>query len=118
MENVQPRKKLAMKNSAIEPIRKNTIHPLEKKKKTYKIVESMFAMIFKIGHGKMMLSLAFQVHIELVYKLLWLLFKMLLLIVVALYEGILSHLTSFVGFLRPCDTFVNVNLSKFDWCIM
>jgi hypothetical protein len=27
-------------------------------------------------------------------------------------------LTSFVGFLRPCDTFVNVNLSKFDWCIM
>jgi len=47
----------------------------------------------------MMLSLAFQVHIELVYKLLLLLFKMLFLIVVALYEGILSHLTSFVGFL-------------------
>jgi len=78
----------------------------------------MFAMIFKIGHGKMMLSLAFQVHIELVYKLLLLLFKMLFLIVVALYEGILSHLTSFVGFFWPCDTFVNVNLSKFDWCIM
>jgi hypothetical protein len=116
VENLQPRKKLAMKNSAIEQIRKNTIHPF-KKKKTYKIVENMFAMeslIFKIGHGKMMLSLAFQVHIELVYKLLLLLFKMLLLIVVALNEEILSHLPSFAGFLQPCDTLINANLSKFD----